>query len=159
MNHFSPKTLTFYGVAIATVVLLFNRVTAYGEANLKALANIEGLYPLKVQNLPSCLKSKSPVLKLSQSGIFLTGSLLEDMNRARAASSSEQRPSLSGQWQNGKLSLSGPISQTACPPDTQMQLNGSINKTRLSGQVSFNGKPAQFTAQRAPEDQPSQAAH
>lgn len=159
MNHFSPKMLTFYGVAIAAVVLLFNRVTAYGEANLKAPGNIEGLYQLKAQNLPSCFKSNSPVLKVSQSGVYLTGSLSEDMNRARAAASSEQKPSLTGQWQNGKLSLSGPITQTACPPDTQMQINGSINKTRLSGQVSFNGKPAQFTAQRAPEDQPSQAAH
>ncbi len=160
MNHFNPKTLTFYGVAIAAVVLLFNRVTAYGEANLKAPANIEGLYRVNAQNLPSCLKTDSPILKIAQSGVYLTGSLSEDLNRAKAAASSEEKPSLTGQWQGRKLSLSGSLTHTACPPDTQMEINGSIDQQLLSGQLRFNpDPPAQFKAQREADDQPSQAAH
>lgn len=160
MNHFNPKTLTFYGVAITAVVLLFNRVTAYGEANLKAPNNIEGLYPIKAQNLPDCLKTDSPVLKLSQSGAYLTGSLKRDVNSAKATASSEEKPSLTGQWQGGKLSLSGPVNQDTCPADTQVEINGSIDKQLLSGQLKFNAAPpVQFKAKRQADDESGQAAH
>jgi hypothetical protein len=159
MNHFNPKTLTFYGVAIAAVVLLFNRVTAYGETNLKAPNNIEGLYQINARNLPSCLKTDSPVLKLAQSGAYLTGSLKKDVNSAKATIS-EEKPSLTGQWQGGKLSLSGPVNQDTCPPDTQMEINGSIDQKRLSGQFRFNADPpVRFTAQREADDESGQAAH
>lgn len=159
-NHFNPKMLTFYGVAIAAVVLLFNRVTAYGEASLKAPNNIEGLYRIKAQNLPSCLKTDAPVLKLSQSGAYMTGSLKKDVNSAKATSSSEEKPSLTGEWQGGKLSLSGPVNQDPCPPETQMQINGSIDKQLLSGQLTFNTEPpAQFKAEREADDGSGQAAH
>lgn len=159
MNHFNPKTLTFYGVAIASVVLLFNRVAAYGEANLKAPNNIEGLYRVKAQ-LPSCLKTDSPVLKLAQSGAYLSGFLKKDVESAKATTSAEEKPSLTGQWQGGKLSLSGPVNQDPCPSDTQMQINGSIDQKRLSGQLKFNADPpVRFTAQWEAEDKSGQAAH
>jgi hypothetical protein len=149
MNHFNPKTLAFYGVAIGAVVLLFNRVSAYGEANLKAPARIEGFYQVRAENLPSCLKTTSPGLKIDQSGVYLKGSLSEEHDSAKAATSSEEKPSLTGQWQGGKFSLSGLVPHTACPSDTKIEITGSMSQSALSGQLSFNsGSPIQFTAQR-----------
>jgi hypothetical protein len=36
MSHFNAKTLSFYGIAIGSVLLLFKTVSAYGETKLKA---------------------------------------------------------------------------------------------------------------------------
>ena len=75
-SHFNFKSLTFYGVAIGFVLILFNLVTRYGEANLKAPARIDGRYRLSIAQLPDCLKSADPVLTIQQSGIYLNGFLL-----------------------------------------------------------------------------------
>ncbi len=37
MNDFNFKSLGFYGVAIASVLILFKGVTAYGESHSKHL--------------------------------------------------------------------------------------------------------------------------
>lgn len=150
MNHFNPKTLAFYGTAIGSVVGLFMVVTAYGNANLKAPEKIEGDYPLKAQ-WPSCLKANSPVLKLTQSGIYLTGSLFED-GTAEVATSSEEKPSLTGQFQGKELSLAGSVPHTSCPEDTKLAINGSVDQLTLRGQLNFNSdQSVEFTAQRKAE--------
>jgi hypothetical protein len=75
MGHFNLKTLTFYGVMIGSVLVLFNIVTTYGENSLKAPVNISGKYLLESPDLPDCLKSEKLVLAIAQSGLYLTGEL------------------------------------------------------------------------------------
>lgn len=151
MNHFNPKSLVFYGTAIGSVVVLFTVVTAYGNANLKAPEKIEGDYPLKARNWPSCIKANSPVLKLTQSGIYLTGSFFED-GTAEVATSSEEKPSLTGQFQGKELSLAGSVPHTSCPENTKVAINGSMDQSTLRGQLNFNSDPSvEFTAQRKEE--------
>lgn len=150
MNHLNPKTLAFYGTAIGSVVGLFMVVTAYGNANLKAPEKIAGDYSLKAQ-WPGCLKANSPVLRLTQSGIYLTGSFFED-GTAEIATSSEENPSLTGQFQGKELSLAGSVPHTSCPEDTKVAINGSVDQLTLSGQLNFNSAPSvEFTAQRKAE--------
>jgi len=154
MNHFKPKSLIFYAVAIGSVVLLFNRVTAYGNRNLKAAQNIEGRYPIKADNLPECLQSDSLALKLQQSGIYLVGALSKQSN---AAPSSQEKLSLTGERQGENLSLAGPITERSCPDDTQVAIAGSLNQETLSGQLTVNsGPPVKFTTQRQVEAQPQE---
>ncbi|HCF30241.1 MAG TPA: hypothetical protein DEV81_24275, partial [Cyanobacteria bacterium UBA11049] len=69
-NHFNFKSLAFYGIAIASVLILFKIVTAYGEKNLKAPVPIEGRYRLNLaQNIPICPQESNLVLDIQQSGI------------------------------------------------------------------------------------------
>ena len=151
MTHFTPKSLIFYAVAIGSVVLLFNRVTAYGNRNLQASQNIEGNYLIKAENLPQCLKSDDLALKLQQSGVYLVGSLTNNLRKA--AASAEERPTLTGEWRGGQLSLKGPLKNEACP-DTQVAIAGSITQKALNGQLKINAEPpVKFTAQRQPEAQ------
>lgn len=152
MNHFTPKSLIFYAVAIGSVVLLFNRVTAYGNRNLQASQNIEGNYLINAKNLPQCLKSDDLALKLQQSGVYLVGSLTNNLRQA--AASAEERPTLTGEWRGGQLSLKGPLKNEACPENTQVAIAGSLTQKALNGQLNLNAEPpVKFTAQRQPEAQ------
>lgn len=153
MNQLNPKSLAFYGIAIGSVVLLFSVVTAYGNANLKAAPKIEGDYLIEAQSWPSCFKAKSPILKISQSGIYLTGSFFAD-GSAEVATSSEERPSLTGQFQGKELSLLGSVPHTACPPNSQVALKASVDQATLRGKLNFNANPPiDFTAQRQAKPQ------
>lgn len=155
MNHFKPKSLIFYAVAIGSVVILFNRVTAYGNSHLKAAQNIEGRYPIKASNLPECLKSDSLALKLQQSGIYLVAALSK--SQPNAAPSSQEKLSLTGERQGEKLSLAGPITERSCPDDTRVAIAGSLNQETLSGQLTVNSEPpVKFTARRQLEAQPKE---
>jgi hypothetical protein len=106
-SHFNLKTLSFYGVAIGSVVILFNVVSAYGEANIKAPPAINGNYRLKAKNLPKCVNSEDLILHIQQSGIYLNGSLLPENNNSHAQTSAEEKPSLNGQLQNQQVQLLG----------------------------------------------------
>ncbi len=155
MDHFKPKSLIFYAVAIGSVLLLFNRVTAYGNSNLQAPQNIKGTYPIKAQNLPECLGADSLALKLEQSGIYLVGSLMK--SQTETGTSAEEKLPLTGEWQGGNLSLSGSITEQSCPEDTQVAIAGSINQETLNGQLIFNADPPiEFTAQRQTEAAPQE---
>lgn len=152
MNHFKPKSLIFYAVAIGAVVVLFNRVTAYGNRNLKASQNIEGHYPIRATNLPQCLNSDALALQLQQSGVYLVGSLTDRPHDP--APSAEAKPTLTGEWRGGQLSLKGPFKNKACPKDTQVAIAGSIRQSTLDGQLNINAEPpVRFSAQRQPEPQ------
>jgi len=154
MNHFKPKSLIFYAVAIGSVVLLFNRVTAYGNKHLKASQNIEGRYPIKAEPLPDCLQSDTLALKLEQSGIYLVGALTK---QPKAAPSSQEKLSLTGERQGENLSLAGPITDRACPDDTRVAIAGSLNQETLSGQLTVNSEPpVKFTTRRQVEAQPQE---
>jgi hypothetical protein len=161
MSHFNVKTLSFYGLAIIAVVVLFNVVSAYGNANLKAPAPIGGQYRINAQNLPGCLKSEDLVLDIKQSGIYLVGSLLPAKTDVRTATIANEKPSLHGRLSNQQLSLDGGLpwitgcNNSAEPANVSkgplsVKIQGSVNNKALSGQMALSSIPttAEFTAQR-----------
>lgn len=169
-SHFNFKSLTFYGVAIAAVLVLFNGVTVYGEAKLKAPAPIDGRYRLSFAQKPNCLKSDALVLVVEQSGIYLNGALLPAQTNAKLTSAKE-KPSLTGQLSNQQMNLAGTVprsnicnnlSQTEAagrPQDnsTSVSIQSRVEKETLQGQITLSGisEAIEFTAQRDPV-QPSE---
>ena len=154
MNHFNFKSLTFYGVAIIAVLLLFKTVSAYGENNLKAPPAISGRYRLTLaENLPNCEKSDTLTLNIEQSGIYLNASVLP----ANANPDTDEKHSLAGIFQNQQLNLSGKVGRSILCNITrpqndplnsvtiQMQL---VDKSNITGQLTVNDipQPLKFTA-------------
>ncbi|XGV99401.1 MAG: hypothetical protein ACAF41_10750 [Leptolyngbya sp. BL-A-14] len=146
-NHFNLKSLSFYGGAIAVVVALFSVVTAYGEANLKAAQKIDGRYQIPAQALPGCLKSEQLILLVQQSGIYLTGSLLASETAEALEKRATERPSMTGNWENQRLTLQGDASYLPkCQGDVKIQgtiaqqsLNGTLSLSSAPGEIPFTG--------------------
>lgn len=151
MSHFSLKSLTFYGVAIGSVTLLFNVVTAYGNSNLKAQPAIDGKYTLDPKMLPKCLKSQAVELVILQSGIYLNGAIVPTTKDDSAPSPRRQKPTLMGRFQNGELSLSGTLpelSACASSPERELNIEGRVVKDILQGQIQLNGQTIPFQSRR-----------
>jgi hypothetical protein len=148
--------LAFYGGAIVFVVILFDVVTAYGNANLKAPPNINGRYRINAQTFPGCLKSDALDLNIQQSGIYLSGSLLPADNGVEGATSAPGKPTLNGLFSNQQLSLQGKVPRlSGC--NSPVKIEGKIDGKTLVGQISQVSTPgsAEFTAQQeAPAQQP-----
>jgi hypothetical protein len=172
MNHFNFKSLAFYGVAIGSVLILFKTVSAYGETNLKAAVTMNNRYRLQLaENLPNCKKSDGLTLNILQSGIYLNASLLPGSDKKKSTTAQE-KPSLTGLFQNQQINLSGKVLQsTLCginisqertytPVTMQMQL---VNKDNLTGQLTVSGNPKTigFTAiaQKKQEQSENSASH
>ncbi|HEY9874312.1 MAG TPA: hypothetical protein V6D12_12795 [Candidatus Obscuribacterales bacterium] len=153
MSHFSPKTLSFYAVAIGSVVILFNAVSSYGEANVKAPTAIGGNYRISNQNLPECLKSDSLLLTIQQSGIYLSGSLLAVDKTAEPKTTAEEKPSLNGNFHNQQVSLSGSIPHFPACNNPGVNIEGTVNGKNLQGKITLSSipTPVEFTA---PLEQP-----
>ena len=146
----------FYGIAITSVTALFTLASAYGEANLKAPNKIDGRYRLAPTEAPSCLPTEA-LLLVQQSGVYLTGSLL----RLDAAESEIQkaleRPSLTGQWQNGQWDLQGALRPLPhCEGTIRLRgtvegvvERGTVKEAHLNGTISLSVLPSEtrFTAQ------------
>ncbi|MCX7595100.1 MAG: hypothetical protein N2235_15345 [Fischerella sp.] len=161
MNHFNFKSLTFYSVAICSVLLLFKTVTAYGEKNLKAPPPINGNYHLVFRDkLPKCNQVDAVTLNIQQSGIYLNGLLLPANVNAGKTSTATENLNLTGTYKNQKLNLSGRIPSflLACNiVDLQTQVRNRfqknsdqkfislqmqlINKQEFTGQITVNGIP------------------
>ncbi|MBD2073452.1 hypothetical protein H6F86_06040 [Phormidium sp. FACHB-592] len=158
-NHFNLKSLTFYAVAITSVVTLFSVVTAYGEANLKAAQKIDGRYQIPAQDLPGCLKSDQLVLLVQQSGIYLTGSLLAADTIETLGKRATERPSMTGNWENQRLTLQGEASYLPKCQGT-VKVQGTIAEQTLTGTLSLSSAPGDipFTAQYE-ASQPKAAEH
>lgn len=147
-SHFNLKSLSFYGAAIAFVIILFSAVTTYGEANLKAAQKIDGRYQIPAQDLPGCLKSEQLILLVQQSGIYLTGSLLTADTADTLEKRATERPSMTGNWENQRLSLQGDASYLPkCQGEVKIQgaiaqqtLNGTLNLSAAPGDIPFTGK-------------------
>jgi len=148
-NHFNLKSLAFYGAAIAFVVVLFSVTTSYGEAHVKAPRDIDGHYPIDGDDLPGCLKSNHLVLDIKQSGVYLTGALIEADTSEKATKAIEQHPPLTGKWDSQQLSLAGSLTHLRGCEGT-ITINGAINQdNRLEGAISLNSAETKnFTAQR-----------
>lgn len=156
MSHFKLKSLTFYGVAIGAVVVLFKIVTAYGETSIKAPPAVGGSYQISAQNLPGCLKSETLMLEIKQSGIYLFGSLLPAKTDVKTSTVAEEKPSLNGRIRNQQLSLDGPVPWiTKCNQADRsggtlsVKIQGVVKGKTLAGQIALSSTPAaEFTAQR-----------
>ncbi len=159
--NFNFKSLAFYGVTIASVLLLFKVVTAYGQNNLTAPPAINGRYRLVFsEKLPICEKSDALILDIQQSGIYLNGFLLPANGKT-----SETDKTLTGKLTNQQLSLSGKVLHTTIcnSTDSQTQANTRfqnnsfnlikiqiqlVNRTHFVGQMNLSGtsKGIAFTA-------------
>jgi hypothetical protein len=157
MSHFNLKSLTFYAVAISSVLLLFKVVTAYGESSIKAPLAINSNYRLVLsENLPVCEKSDFLLLNLQQSGIYVNG-VLVPANSTKTSKESA-KSSLTGKIQNLQLNLSGEVSRDILcnTPNSQKQTNlipvklqiKLVHKGDLIGKinVSDNSKTIGLTA-------------
>ena len=145
---FSAKWLTFYGATIAFVVALFNIATSYGEANLKAQPKISGRYKITTTDLPGCLKSKTLVLSIEQSGIYLNGALLASTHSAQEQAASKRKPSLIGLFQQQNLELSGTASQIQDCGNGAIAVQSTVTQNTLKGKLSLDNTAVDFVAQR-----------
>jgi hypothetical protein len=166
MSHFKVKSVVFYGITIGAVVVLFNMVTAYGNANLKAQPKINGRYRINAQNLPDCLSSNTLLLNLEQSGIYLNGSLLSAQQNIHLETLAAEKPSLNGELSYPQLSLSGRVPfVSSCKNKAQqadaaghplfINIQGVVQGKTITGQISLNSTPttAEFIAQlEAPKE-------
>lgn len=166
------KSLIFYGVTIAFVLVLFEVVTAYGESSLKAPTSINGRYRLLYTQKQNCLKSNAPILDIQQSGIYLNGSLLPASTDVQQLTTAEQKPSLTGQMSNNQISLAGRVpSSVLCNNTVEAQtgsdrlqnnpssvkIQSQVQGETLEGKMSVSGIPEVigFTAQKEAITQPS----
>lgn len=145
---FSAKWLMFYGGTIAFVIALFSIATNYGEANLKAQPKISGRYKISATDLPGCLKSKTLILSIEQSGIYLNGSLLESDHSTQEQTASRKKPSLTGTFRQSDLELSGSAAQIQGCENSAIVLSSTIAQNTLNGRLSLNNAAVNFVAQR-----------
>jgi hypothetical protein len=142
MHHFNVKSLTFYTIAITSVMLVFKVVTAYGESQLKAPKSVFGKYYITLaENLSNC-KKNTLVLDIQQSGIFLNASLSSTPSNQEISTHREKTYSLNGKFNNNSFSLSGRVDNTrlcnAIPETLQASL---VPEGGLSGQITFKDVP------------------
>ena len=164
MKNFSVKSIGLYGLAIGGAIVFFQLVTSYGEANLKAPTAVTGNYLITVKNLTGCLKYKSLLMNLKQSGIYLNASLmvieesdsakvLETIERFQLTNSRDIPPTLSGRLlvesavasPDRKFSLSGLFPVATCPKSSPVAITGSLaemltpkHPRQLTGQISIS---------------------
>ncbi len=169
MSHFSLKSLTFYGVAISSVVALFSVVSAYGNANLKAPPAVEGRYRLDALNFPGCLKTEALILTIQQSGEYLGGTLAPA--NAVEKKGTQKKATLTGELQNQQLNLSGSVPQLiscnqsaptgATGRPSSVKIQGILKGETLTGQIAMNSIPTavEFTAQLMPSEEQPENQH
>ena len=176
MNHFSPKSLAFYGIAITSVIVLFSVVSALGESKLKAPAKIEGHYRVTRSSLPECLPPNGVNLNVHQSGIYLTASFLpmgpkNATTPAVAPLAEVEKNTLTGRWHEPTLVLEGLVfphnfhsngdkfeSKSAiCSGKGQLvaNLTATVQQKVLQGSLSLGSPPIKidFWAEKQPDIQ------
>ncbi|MBE9142813.1 hypothetical protein IQ236_06195 [Planktothrix mougeotii LEGE 06226] len=150
MRHNSNWTsFVFYAATIASVLMLFKGVTAYGESQLQAPVTIGGDYSIKLDTPPNCLKDKDLILKIEQSGIYIFAHLSvekSEYNRDKIALNgkfNDQEMSLSG-LSNPLLFCSSELSQNP----NSLTLTGEFHEKILKGKIQDKtlSKPFNFTA-------------
>lgn len=156
-SHFSFKSLSFYAVAVGSVLLLFNAVTAYGESRLKAPSAIGGRYRLAFANsLPSCAKLEPLLLVIDQSGVYANGVILPASTTTENPMSAEERLTLTGSFRNRQLNLSGTVpqsvlcNQSSASGTKAIAINSRIEENTIVGEIALDSQPqkTQFTAQK-----------
>jgi hypothetical protein len=148
MSHFSAKTLSFYGIAISSVLLLFKTVSAYGETKLNAPPHIDGSYQfLQTDNLPACLQDQQLKLNVEQSGVYLFGNLEVSSpgnilgvynNRAVQPKSNQGEVveiPFSGNFKDNQIIMSGKGKIANCDSPVQLTVQGKQEQENLVGQI------------------------
>lgn len=136
MHHFNLKSLTLYGTMIGSVFLLFKLVSAYGENQLIAPPKISGDYLIQLKNPPKCLQNKDLTLTIEQSGIYLFAALSPGGSNPKNV-----KPQLNGNLNNQQFILSGTPSQFLNCPPSFLQINGTLKKQTLLGQIQGEALP------------------
>jgi hypothetical protein len=133
MSHFNLKTLSFYGIAISSVLLLFKTVSAYGETKLKAPPNIDGSYEfIQTKNLPQCLQEQQLKLNIKQSGIYLFGNL---SIQSKSTSESVVEIPFNGNFKDNQIMMSGKGNLTSCNSEINLTVRGQQENQNLVGQI------------------------
>lgn len=150
LSHFNLKSLTFYGIAIGSVLTLFKVVSAYGENNLQAPPAIAGQYRIvETPNLSDCFKDFN-TLTIEQSGIYLIGK----------TSLSDRKVVLDGKLNGDRISLSTNSQQIAqCQAKdlaSLLTIEGQAKDKTFSGKIAWDSAfhEANFTAKL--EESPTQ---
>lgn len=136
-----PKSFIFYGIAIASVIVLFKVVTVYGENNIKARPNINGRYRLIGAKIRECMSDKPIVLTIQQSGVYLNGDLSD--GETKSTSAIKEKLPLKGKWESDRLQLSGFIpAYHICPKglpvaslseELSVDIQASVENRKLAG--------------------------
>lgn len=156
-SHFSFKSLSFYAIAIGSVLLLFNVVSAYGESRLKAPSSIGGRYRLVfVNSLPGCAKPEPLLLQIDQSGVYANGVILPASTATENPMSAEEKLTLTGLFRDRQLNLSGTVpqavlcNQSLASGTKMVDINSQIEGEKIVGEIAIDAQPqkTQFTAQK-----------
>ncbi len=143
---FNLTSLAFYAGTIGAVVALFSFATAYGEANLKAPTKLDGRYRIAAQALPGCLKAEALILTIEQSGIYLSGSLLNADETDKTLTASKKQSSLTGMFDREQLTLSGvPSHLDACLKTAQIPevlVQGAVTEGTITGKIRLGSGSA-----------------
>lgn len=143
MSHFSAKSLTFYGVAITSVLALFKVVSAYGESNLSAAPEVGGVYQItQSQNLPDCLTEQKLNLTIEQSGIYLFGSLAVP---SKSTDKDQMEVPLSGDFKEQQIIMSGKGNLANCDSELQLTIEGQREKDNLIGKINESSTNSEGT--------------
>ena len=126
------RHILFYIVATASVVTLFNLVTAYALANLKAPLRISGVYEIEAKSFSPCLKEDSVLLKIQQSGLYLNA-LIVPISQEKRLSSDETFP-LIGHFDAANMTIKGNLSELKGCPSADAQGQVIIKATAIKGQ-------------------------
>jgi hypothetical protein len=159
MSHFSAKTLSFYGIAIGSVLLLFKTVSAYGETKLKAPPHIDGSYQfLQTENLPACLQDQELKLNVDQSGVYLFGNLAVQSQSGQAKA--VEIP-FSGNFQDSQIIMSGKGNVANCDAPVQLTIQGKHEQENLVGQIKDDSAKTEgaFVAKFQKSELPSSEGH
>jgi hypothetical protein len=134
MSHFSAKTLSFYGIAIGSVLLLFKTVSAYGETKLKAPSDIDGSYQfLQAENLPDCLQDQQLKLNVEQSGVYLFGNLAV---QPKSSQGKIVEIPFNGNFKDKQIIMSGKGNVANCDAEVQLTVQGQHKNGNLVGQIN-----------------------
>lgn len=167
LKHLDIKHILFYVIAIASVVGLFNYITAYARVNIKASPKLSGIYPLEAKSLSECLQDKTLILKIQQSGVYLNGVLMsiypEDL--ATAGLSGDEELPLVGHFKDSQVTLKGKVAALkGCPSaDSQGQIivKAIGQEQKLTGVLTSGGLslPFETVANNIDKKTPDQKAH
>jgi hypothetical protein len=155
-SHFNVKSLSFYAIAIGSVLLLFNVVTAYGESKLKAPKTIGGRYQLSFANsLPGCPQIAPLMLQLDQSGTYVNAAILK--KEVLNSMSAEEKLTLTGLFKEQQLSLAGNVAQSVLCGSPQQSgesaiaITSKVDGDKLVGEIVINRESTKttFTAEKA----------
>ncbi|PSB10259.1 hypothetical protein C7B62_10070 [Pleurocapsa sp. CCALA 161] len=149
MSHFKIKTLSFYVIAISSVLFLFKIVSTYGETRLNAAADINGSYQFaSAENLPDCLQGKQLNLNIEQSGVYLFGNLevaspgvspgVYDEREVQPKSSQGKGMKIpfNGSFEDNQIIMSGQGNIANCDSEVQLTVQGQHKNGNLVGQIN-----------------------